>query len=116
MTYWCSPFPTCQIPLGKYSQIFLNEDFSNNDPEASPIPESTSGYGLSTADLLDQISTEPKPTQSKFSTETFTVFSQTQMTISDNKPTQADDSPSTLYPTTEETPIESTGRSYIIIT
>ncbi|XP_074490960.1 proteoglycan 4b [Sebastes fasciatus] len=96
---------------GKYSQIFLNEDFSNNDPEASPIPESTSGYGLSTADLLDQISTEPKPTQSKFSTETFTVFSQTQMTISDNKPTQADDSPSTLYPTTEETPIESTDAS-----
>lgn len=96
-----------------HSQIFPNDDFSNNaveDPQASPIPESTSGYGSSTADLLYQISTEPTqdPDTLEFNTETFTVFSQTQ-TLSDNELTRADDGPSTLYPTIEEAPIESTG-------
>lgn len=79
-----------------------NDEFPNNgmeDPEASPNPESTSGYGLSTADLLDQISTEPTrgPDTLEFSTE---VSTQT---------TQASDSLSTLYPTIGEAPTERTG-------
>ncbi|XP_068563696.1 proteoglycan 4b isoform X2 [Cebidichthys violaceus] len=91
------------------SQIFPNDEFSNNeveDLEKSPIPESTSGYGSSTADLLDHISTEPiqDPDILEFSTETFTVFT----TIADNEPTQADDGLSTLYPTIAEAPTEST--------
>ncbi|XP_029285244.1 LOW QUALITY PROTEIN: proteoglycan 4b [Cottoperca gobio] len=80
------------------SQIFPNDEFSNDgveDPEVNPIPESTSGYGLTTADLLDQISIEP--TQNPDPLEFSTVFSQT--TVSDNENTQADDSPSTLYAT-----------------
>ncbi|XP_028442632.1 proteoglycan 4b [Perca flavescens] len=99
-----------------YSHIFPNDEFSNNkveDPEASPIPESTSGYGLSTADLPDQISTEPtqNPDTLEFSTESFTVFSQKQTTLSDIEKTQADDSPTTLYPIIEEAPTENTGAS-----
>ncbi|XP_045906476.1 proteoglycan 4b isoform X2 [Micropterus dolomieu] len=83
-----------------YGQIFPNDGFSNKeveDPEASPIPESTSGYGSSTADLLDRISTEPThdPETMEFSTKTFTVVSLTQMTLSHNELTQTDDSPST---------------------
>lgn len=78
------------------------------EPEASPIPEITSGYGPSTADLLDQISTEPTqdPNTVEFSTETLTVFSQTHL---DNETTQASDSPTTLGPTFGEAPTESTG-------
>ncbi|XP_031169736.1 proteoglycan 4b isoform X2 [Sander lucioperca] len=99
-----------------YSQIFSNDEFSNNkveDPEASPIPESTSGYGSSTADLPDQISTEPtqSPDTLEFSTESFTVFSQKQTTLSDIETTQADDSPSTLYPIIEKAPTENTDAS-----
>ncbi|XP_044055124.1 proteoglycan 4b isoform X2 [Siniperca chuatsi] len=102
-------YPRDDLSDDMHSQIFPNDGFSNNgveDPEASQIPESTSGYGSSTADLLDQISTEP--TQDP---ETFTVFSQAQTTLSDSKSTQADDSPSTLYPTIEEAPTESTDAS-----
>ncbi|XP_070816531.1 proteoglycan 4b isoform X1 [Chaetodon trifascialis] len=57
-------YPQDDLSDDKYNQIFPNDEFSNNgveDPEASPIPESTSGYGSSTADLQDQIS--PEPTQ-----------------------------------------------------
>ncbi|XP_039666460.1 proteoglycan 4b isoform X2 [Perca fluviatilis] len=99
-----------------YSQIIPNDEFSNNkveDPEASPILESTSSYRSSTADLLDQISTEPtqNPDTLEFSTESFTVFSQKQTTLSDIEKTQADDSPSTLYLINEEAPTENTGAS-----
>ncbi|XP_042370792.1 proteoglycan 4b isoform X2 [Plectropomus leopardus] len=94
-----------------YSQIFPKDEFSNDGvkgPEASPIPESTSGYGSSTADLLDQISTEPtkEPDALEFSTETFTALFQTQTTLSDNEPTQTDNSP-----IIEEAPTESTDTS-----
>ncbi|XP_040895921.1 proteoglycan 4b isoform X2 [Toxotes jaculatrix] len=89
-----------------YSQ---NDEFSNNGPEASPVPEGTSDYGSSTADLLDQVSTEPtlEPEPPEFSTETVTVISQTETTPSDNEPTQADDSPSTPYMSSGEAPTES---------
>lgn len=84
MTFRCTPLLTCHILLDKDNQIFPNDEFSNNgaDPEATPIPESTSGYGSSTADLLDQISPEPTqdPDTLDFGKETFTVFSQTDMT------------------------------------
>ncbi|KAM9358398.1 proteoglycan 4b [Symphorus nematophorus] len=78
-----------------YSQI-LPSEFPNTgmeDPEVNPISESTSGYGLSTADLLDHISVEPTqyPDALEISTEAFTVVSQPEMTGSDNEPTQADD-------------------------
>ncbi|KAK9519562.1 hypothetical protein VZT92_022285 [Zoarces viviparus] len=92
------------------SQLFPNDEFSNNeveDLEKSPIPESTSGYESSTADLLDHVSTEPiqDPDTLEFSTETFTVFT---TTVADIEPTQADDGRSTLYPTIAEAPTEST--------
>ncbi|XP_034386062.1 proteoglycan 4b isoform X2 [Cyclopterus lumpus] len=100
------------------NQMFPNDEFTKyevEDPEDSPIPESTSDYGWDTADPLDPIPTEPIPTEPiqdpdtlEFGTETFTVFPQTQTTISDNKPTQTDDNPSTRYPTIEEAPTEST--------
>ncbi|XP_008293750.1 proteoglycan 4 [Stegastes partitus] len=48
--------------LGMNSKISPVDDFSNNgveELEASPIPESTSGYGSTPADLLVQGSTEP---------------------------------------------------------
>ncbi|KAI3368187.1 hypothetical protein L3Q82_007917 [Scortum barcoo] len=88
-----------------YGQIFPSDGISSSavkDPQASPVPESTSGYGPSTADLLDQISSEP--TQDPDTLEVSTVGVQTQTTLSDNEPTQTNDSPST----TEETPTEST--------
>ncbi|XP_073332283.1 proteoglycan 4b isoform X2 [Pagrus major] len=105
-------YPQDDVTDDMYSQIDPNDEFSDNgveDLEASPIPESTSGYGLSTADRLDQISVEPTqdPDPLEFSTEMFTVVSQTEMTPSDDEPTQADDSPVTLYPVTEEAPTES---------
>ncbi|GAA6221295.1 proteoglycan 4-like isoform X2 [Lates japonicus] len=99
-----------------YSQILPNDDFSNNGPEdpgASPNPEGTSGYESSTADLLDQVSTKPTllPDTLDFTTETITVFSQTEASPSDNEPTPADDSTSTLYVASGEAPTESTDAS-----
>lgn len=96
----CAPFLTCYILLDTYS--VPNDEFPNNgmeDPEGGPNPENTSGYGLSTADLLDQISTEPTrdPDTLELSTE---VSTQT---------TQASDSLSTLNPTIREAPTERTG-------
>ncbi len=88
-----------------YGQIYPDEEFSYNgvgNPEASPIPESTSGYGSPTADLLDQISTQP--TQ-----DPDTLELSTEAPLLDNETTPANDSSSTLYPTTEEAPTESTG-------
>lgn len=94
-----------------YGPIVPSDEFGVEDLEASPMPESTSGYGLSTADQLDQISVEPtqEPDPLEFSTEVFTVASQTEATPSDDEPTQADDSPVTLYPITDEAPTESSG-------
>lgn len=65
-----------------------NDEFANNgmeDPEASPIPESTSGYGLSTADLLEQISTEPtqNPDTIELTTEIIMGLSQTSAAIAE---------------------------------
>ncbi|KAM7011948.1 proteoglycan 4b [Tautogolabrus adspersus] len=75
--------------------IFPNDEYSDNgfdDLETSPIPESTSGYGSSTADLLGQLSTEPTQNPDTVGTTTETV---TQTTLADNEPTQNDGSPST---------------------
>lgn len=65
-----------------------NDEFPDNgmeDPEASPIPESTSGYGLSTADLLEQMSTEPtqNPDTIELTTETIVGLSQTSAAIAE---------------------------------
>ncbi|XP_023250268.1 proteoglycan 4 isoform X1 [Seriola lalandi dorsalis] len=92
------------------SQIVPNDDLSNNgleDPGASPIPE-----GSLTVDLV-QGSSEPtlEPDTLELSTDTVTVFSQTDATPSDNEPTQADDSPSTLYMTSGVAPTENTDAS-----
>lgn len=104
-------FPQDDVSDDMYNQIFPNDEFSDNgvaDPDASPIPESTSGYGSSTPDLLDQSSPEPTqdPDALELSTETPTVSSQTETTHTDSEMTQANDSPSTLYPTTVEAPTD----------
>lgn len=106
MTLRWAPFLT-YIPLEKHS--LPNDDFPDNgmeEPEASPVPEITSGFGLSTADLLDQISTEPTldPNTVEISTETLIVSSQTHL---DKETTPA--SPSSLDPAFGEAPTESTG-------
>ncbi|XP_059197127.1 proteoglycan 4b [Centropristis striata] len=110
-------YPQDDLSDDMNSQVFPKDEFSNNEDgqlEASPIPESTSGYGSSTADLLDQMSAEPTqdPDALEFSKETSTVLPQTQTTLSDDATTQAKDNPSTLYPPfTEEAPTESTDAS-----
>ncbi|XP_060890170.1 proteoglycan 4-like isoform X1 [Labrus mixtus] len=93
--------------------IFPNDEYSDDgfgDLEATPIPESTSGYGSSTADLLDQLPTEPtqNPDTVETTTETVTADALTQTTLADNEPTQADSSPSTIPPTMDEVPTIST--------
>ncbi|XP_034556894.1 proteoglycan 4-like isoform X2 [Notolabrus celidotus] len=119
-------YPEDDLSDDMYGPTYPNDYFSDNDvemPEATPIPESTSGYGSSAADLPDQLSTEPtqdpdvveisteaagistEPTQDpdvlEISTEAVTEASQPQTTISENEPTQASDSPTTLSPNTE---------------
>nr|XP_046247440.1 proteoglycan 4b isoform X2 [Scatophagus argus] len=74
-----------------YGQIFPN---GVEDPEASPIPESTSGYGSYTAEL-DQIPAEPTQASD-------TVDFSKDTTLSDNETTQATDSSSTPFPTPGE--------------
>lgn len=74
-----------------FSNILPTDEFTDNAPEeASPAPESTSGYGP--ADHLDPGSTEPtlEPDALEFITETVTVFPQTEATPSQDEPTQAD--------------------------
>ncbi|KAJ4943789.1 hypothetical protein JOQ06_006284 [Pogonophryne albipinna] len=100
-----SPTSNPQDDLGDdmYNQIFPTDQFSNNgveDPEAGPVPQSTSGYELSTADVLDQISTEPTqdPDPLPLSTEAFTASTETQTTLPDTEK-EADFNPSTLNPT-----------------
>ncbi|KAM8745527.1 proteoglycan 4b [Acanthopagrus schlegelii] len=102
-------YPQDDVTDDIYGPIVPSDEVGVEELEASPIPESTSGYGLSTADQLDQISVEPtqEPDPLEFSTEVFTVASQTEATPSDDEPTQADDSPVTLYPITDEAPTES---------
>ncbi|XP_041791226.1 proteoglycan 4b [Chelmon rostratus] len=130
-----SPTSYPQDDLGddKDNQIFPNDEFSNNgaDPEATPIPESTSGYGSSTADLLDQISPEPTqdPDTLDFGKETFTVFSQTDMTAqimrkhrpmfappmrvtdASDPPSSSDSGTAVPQPTTAAGPIETVGQA-----
>ncbi|KAK5907003.1 hypothetical protein CesoFtcFv8_004897 [Champsocephalus esox] len=79
------------------------DQFSNNgveDPEAGPVPQITSGYELSTVDVLDQISTEPTqdPDPLPLSTEAFSASTETQTTLPDTEK-EADFNPSTLNPT-----------------
>ncbi|XP_010795979.1 proteoglycan 4b [Notothenia coriiceps] len=100
-----SPTSNPQDDLGDdmYNQIFPTDEFSNNgveDPEAGPVPQSTSSYELSTADVLDQISTEPTqdPDPLPLSTEAFTTSTETQTTLPDTEK-DADFNPSTLNPT-----------------
>ncbi|XP_034065954.1 proteoglycan 4b [Gymnodraco acuticeps] len=100
-----SPTSNPQDDLGDdmYNQMFPTDQFSNNgveDPEAGPVPQSTSGYELSTADVLDQISTEPTqdPDPLPLSTEAFTASTETQTTLPDTEK-EADFNPSTLNPT-----------------
>lgn len=111
VAFKCTPFLTCHIPVDTHGEIFPNDEFYNNGPDnpgANPTPESTSGYGSSPADLLDQVTPEPAlhTDTVEFSTETVTVFSQTQTTPSDNEPTQAD---ADSYMTSGDALTESTG-------
>lgn len=82
-----------------------NDEFTTNGLE-DPVPESTSGDELSTADLLDQTSTGPTqdPDTAEFTTEAPGVFSQAH-----GEGTQASDSLSTRHPTTTEATTETTG-------
>uniref|UniRef100_A0A8D3D059 Proteoglycan 4b n=1 Tax=Scophthalmus maximus TaxID=52904 RepID=A0A8D3D059_SCOMX len=87
--------PTSSLPDDSSDDMFSNilptDEFTDNAPEeASPAPESTSGYGP--ADHLDPGSTEPtlEPDALEFITETVTVFPQTEATPSQDEPTQAD--------------------------
>ncbi|XP_069377806.1 proteoglycan 4b isoform X2 [Paralichthys olivaceus] len=74
-----------------------DDEFTNTgQEETSPVPEGTSGYGSSTADDLDHVSTEP-------TLQSVTVITQTEMT-------QTDDGP-TIYMTSGDAPTESTGSS-----
>lgn len=88
-----------------FGDIFPDGDFSDNDPmdpEATPIPESTSGYGSTTADLLDQLSVEPTQNPDvEGIKEAVTEASQTPTTTSEDEPTQASDSPNTPPMNTE---------------
>lgn len=81
------------------------DDGFPSELEPSSIPESTSGYEPFTAEVQDQISTEPTPNPDppEMSTETFTVSSPTQ---SSNDGSQDNDS---LSPTTEAPPAEGEG-------
>ncbi|XP_027145833.1 proteoglycan 4b isoform X2 [Larimichthys crocea] len=92
------------IPLispTSYPQDDLSDDeLSNNgvgDPKTSPIPESTSGDGLSIADLLDPFPNKPKQ-------DPDTLESSTDIT----EITKDNNNPSTLSPTIGEALTEST--------
>ena len=103
------------ISLDTNNQLPLDEEFTNTgQEETSPFPEGTSGYGSSTADPLDHVSTEPtlQTDTVEFSPETVTVLSQTETTQTDDEPTQADDSLTTLDMASGEAPTESTGRGH----
>ncbi|KAM6922064.1 proteoglycan 4b [Xenentodon cancila] len=83
--------PPDDLTYETYSQIIPSDEFSNyvvEDPEASTIPESSSGYGPPTTEPLDQTPTDP------------TLGPETELTT---EPVRSDDANlSTLYPTTEE--------------
>lgn len=95
-------FFVCHILLDSYSPP---DDEFPSELETSSTPDSTSGYESFTAELLDQISTEPtlNPDPLEMSTETFTVSSPTQ---SSNDGSQDNDP---LSPTTEAAPAEGEG-------
>lgn len=92
----------CTFFLDSYSPP---DDGFPSELEPSSTPESTSGYETFTAELLDQISTEPtlNPDPLEMSTETLTVSSPTQ---SSNDGSQDNNS---LSPTTEAAPTEGEG-------
>lgn len=76
---------SCRFLPDTHDQIFTSDEFSKtglDNLEASAVPEVSSGYEVSTADLLGQVSTEPTVTAA--------------VTLSDDV-------------TTEEAPDESTG-------
>lgn len=86
--------------LDTYNQNVPGDEFYNNgpeDPEASPVPESSSGYdGLPTIDPLDQAPTEPTLGADTLEFTTERVYSQTEVIPTD------DDNLITLSPTIEE--------------
>ncbi|XP_068174895.1 proteoglycan 4b [Antennarius striatus] len=95
-----------------YVQIFPNDESkgAEEDPEKSPVPESTSGYGSSTADLGGQTSAGPTqhPDAQEISTEAITVSSQEETNSSNYTTTEVDHSLTTLNPISGVTPTEST--------
>lgn len=104
---WYPDVLTPYVLLDTYS--LPNDEFTTDgleDLQTSPVPESTSGDELSTADLLDQTSTRPTqdPDTEEFTTEALGVFSQTH-----GEGTQASDNLSTPHPTAAEATPERTG-------
>ncbi|XP_028258743.1 proteoglycan 4b isoform X2 [Parambassis ranga] len=103
-------YPPDDLSNDVYGQIFPSDEFSNTDAEATQIPESSSGYGATTADLLDQSSTEPTLSTDTVELTTETVFSQTDMMPS------ADYNLHTLNPTNAESPSGSTASDTTVFT
>ncbi|CAB1423691.1 unnamed protein product [Pleuronectes platessa] len=97
------------------NQLPPDWEFTNTgQEETSPVPEGTSGYGSSTADPLDHVSTEPtlQPDTEDFTPETVTVISQTEATQTDAEPTDSSDPGTTLaQATTEQVPDQPTPTS-----
>ncbi|XP_053286452.1 proteoglycan 4b isoform X2 [Pleuronectes platessa] len=97
------------------NQLPPDWEFTNTgQEETSPVPEGTSGYGSSTADPLDHVSTEPtlQPDTEDFTPETVTVISQTEATQTDDEPTVSSDPGTTLaQATTEQVPDQPTPTS-----
>ncbi|KAF7656270.1 hypothetical protein LDENG_00044370 [Lucifuga dentata] len=94
-----------------YSQILPtlpDDSYPENGLEAGPTPDSTSGYGPSPSDLLENVSTDSTlldiqdNSDLEFTTEAFTVFTPADESM------QAEVNPSSLSPTSVETPTEST--------
>ncbi|KAG7230569.1 hypothetical protein INR49_025286 [Caranx melampygus] len=95
-------------------QVLPNDEFSDiglEDPGTTSVPESTSGYGSTSSDLLDpQVSSKPTldPDTLEFSNDTVTAFPPTEATPSDNEPTQADDGLTTTHMSSGEPATEGT--------
>ncbi|XP_060934173.1 proteoglycan 4b isoform X2 [Limanda limanda] len=96
------------VGLTSYLPDDSSDDTNNQLPpdleDTSPVPEGTSGYGSSTADALDHVSTEPtlQPDTEDFTPETVTVISQTETTQTDDEPTDSSDPGTTLAEATTE--------------
>ncbi|XP_071769548.1 proteoglycan 4b [Centroberyx gerrardi] len=107
-----------------YGQIFPNlpdDPYSENgmeDPDATTIPESTSGYEPSPTDLLEPVPTDPTLPDTQDTSdleftreESFTLSPQRQDSLSDNEPTQADANATPSDPTNGEAPTDSADAS-----